>query len=836
MKIKASKLMMIALCAVLVACGNSSYFKISGSPYSLLNGRTAKKKYEILTSVGIGELNYMKTSAAQNAQHFANFVDGLLTHNDFGTLELGVAKSARQEQDFKEFIFEIRDDENLVWVTSDGKPYKYGGKVQKVTAQDFVTGAKLINTFSVGSDTGYLMRDFIKGAAEYYLYTQILDGIANGTGKFTKMDTDEKKAKYIRDTLATDYPAAYNAQYNPANGGTEVEAADIKNIANGSRLGVKVENGNSVRYSLLDSAMYFPTLLTYSTYLPVNENFYNEKKSGFGSGNPDSILYCGPYRLVESNETSITYKKNESYAKRKDVKENRYKQAFVDEIHYSIKADIETGDARIAFENGNIDGFSLSKTDKIGWDKYVIGAEGKGSIEEPASGLVNSRWLDTIGECYGSNLVLDRTKNDKSKKSYYSGGSLESVANTERALRIQEVRQMLMSIIDYRTYYQRYSNGSMDDILAVQRLVSTYVPRKFVMDNNGNEYVESYYAQALAEFQNNTANPTEEQIAAAREYIEPGQYETRQLDWYENVEDYNGDPHKGVGSERAEIQALVANAVAAIEEYNASSLATTYGEVTFPVNIEYYSMWDLDTTGTTKAFDNEFINEMNRRLNNWSDDHQPAADYSDCTVFKMVPTDAMTKANYEKVSGSVGGEYAAYDFSVVQWGWGADYGDPLTYMNTYTFGGDWSSVFAYIGFDGQEVAKTQNIRHNPTTGALEAVDLLGEYTDLVNAGKGETMNLTNRYTDFAEAEVKLIEELAIYKPQVNYGQGWALSISNSAGYEMPTSNYGLSNDRMTGMYVLKDVLTAKERKDIRAEQEKAKEAWTNSHDAYNIYG
>ena len=32
MKNKASSLMMIALCAVLVACGNSQYFKISGSP------------------------------------------------------------------------------------------------------------------------------------------------------------------------------------------------------------------------------------------------------------------------------------------------------------------------------------------------------------------------------------------------------------------------------------------------------------------------------------------------------------------------------------------------------------------------------------------------------------------------------------------------------------------------------------------------------------------------------------------------------------------------------------------------------------------------------------
>ena len=179
---------------------------------------------------------------------------------------------------------------------------------------------------------------------------------------------------------------------------------------------------------------------------------------------------------------------------------------------------------------------------------------------------------------------------------------------------------------------------------------------------------------------------------------------------------------------------------------------------------------------------------------------------------------------------------ANYDFSPVLWGWGADYGDPLTYMNTYIYGGDWSSVFAYVGFKAGSDKVAMNIRHNPVTNALEAVELLEEYSALVEQGKGETLNLTNRYSKFAEAEVKLIEELAIYKPQVNYGQGWSLSISNSAGYEMPTSNYGLSNDRMTGMYVLEETLNSAERKVLRQEQEAAKQAWVESHPAYNIYG
>ena len=833
MKNKASSLMILATCAMLVGCtrpgGDQPIVDdgiIKDSPYSLLNGKKAKKTYETLTSVGIGELNYMHSSAAQNAEHFANFVDGLLTHNDFGTLELNLAESVRQENEYKEFIIKVRDDENLVWVTAQGEPYKFNGQVQKVTAADFVYGAKLINTFSVASDTGYLMRDFIKGAAEYFVYTELMQGITDGTYKAEDYDTNAKKQKFIYKKIIQEYPNVYKAQYDPAYGGTPITAADIPNVANGSRLGVKLEGENSVRYSLLDSAMYFPTLLTYSTYLPVNQNFYEEKgASKFGKASPDSILYCGPYILSQHDETNIAYKKNPYYAKRQDVINNHYKQALVENVHFSIKSDIESGDPRIQFEQGNIDGFSLSPNDTVGWNKYVLGEDNSGSIENPASGLVNSRWLDTISNCYGSNLVLERSKNSISAASHYSGGTEASVKNTERALRIQEVRQMLLATIDYRTYYERYSAGNMDDILGVQRLVSTYVPRKFVYDDNGNDYVEEYYANALADYKEISKEEAQEELA-------PGQYETRQLDWYDTVLDYNENEHQ-VGSERAQIQALVNKAVAAINEYNASPLAATYGTVSFPVNLEYYSTWFDQETQT---WDNEFINAMNRRYNNWADDHEPAPDYSDCTVFKMVPTDEVTKSDYEDVSGSTNGSYAAYDFSVVQWGWGADYGDPLTYMNTYVYGGDWSSVFAYVGFKKGSEKAAMNIRHNPVTNALEAVELLEEYSNLVEEGKGETLNLTNRYSKFAEAEVKLIEELAIYKPQVNYGQGWSLSISNSAGYEMPTSNYGLSNDRMTGMYVLEKTLTSDERRALRQEQEAAKQAWVESHPAYNIYG
>lgn len=795
MNSKVKSLMIVAMCGMLIGCGpRGSSSSVSGSPYAALNGRKAKTVYNSLMAAGIASLNYLQTSAAQNAQHFANFVDGLLTHNEFGVLELNLAESATHSNYNTEFTFKVRQDENLVWVDYTGKPYTYfeNGQnvVQKIKASDWVTAAKIVCNFKTGSDTYYLMTDFIKGALEYYLYTQILDGIAQGTKEFTILTTDAKKANWINKKIKNEHENVYingNYEENP------IEASDIEKIKNGERLGVVADDeNNTITYKLLSSAFYFPTLLTYSCYLPVNAHFYEEKGSKFGSASNDSILYNGPFVLSQLDETNIIYKKNETYAKRRDIR--GFMKAHVDTVKYNIiKGEIDSSYTRTQFEDGNIDGFGVNVADTTGWEKYISGDEGTGTVQDPASGLVNSRLLDTIGEMFGTNLVLNRTKN-AGKKSYSTFGTTASVANTEKALSIQEVRQAIMASIDYPTYYARMADGDSTSVFASQNLVHTYVPKNFVYDDNGKEYTQEYFASALADYK----GVTKEQAQAL---IETGQFETRQ-------------------STQDEVTAKVQVAQAAIAKYN--ELNPT-AQITYPINIEYYSMWDAD--GETKVYDTKMINSMNKRLNGIE---TVADDLSNCSIFKVVPTDKVDTSNYNAVSGSSSGA-ACYDLSVVLWGWGADYGDPLTFLNTYVKGGDWKSIMPYIADETVD-------NYHMVGGELVKNDLLAEYTQLVKEGSKETENLTNRYSKFAEAEVLLIHELAIYQPQVNYGQGWSLSISKAAGYEVPTSNYGLSNDRLTGMWVLAEPLTRVERNEIRAQFEINKAEYTSTHPTYNIYG
>lgn len=805
---------------------------VHDSPYALLNGRKAKKVYQTLTLTGLDSLNYLKTSAQANGTHFANFVDGLLTHNEFGVLQLNLAEHAEHNDEYTEFKFKVRDDAALKWVKYDGTPYTHyengADREQRVKAEDFVAGAKYVCTYKTGSDTAYLVTDFIRGAAEYYYYTQILDGIGQGKAEFVRLNTDKKKADWINKTMASDKANIVKLDsYQP------LTAEDIPNVANGSRFGVRVDEDqeNTVVYSLYSSAFYFPTLLTYSCYLPVNSYFLEEKGAAFGASSRDSILYCGPYRLDFMDETTITYKRNETYAQRKDIK--GFMKARVETIKYNIiKSEIGSDFTRNQYEAGNIDGFGLSMNDTEGWEKYVIGPDGKGTLDNPYDANVNSRLLDTIGSMYGSNIVMERSRNNAST-SYSTLGSTEQIKNTEKAVRLNDVRKAIMESFDYPEYYKRNANGDSESPFASQYLVHTYVPRNFVYDDNGNEYVDKYYTSVFAEKEGYTkiggeytgenghyddnGNWQPDDDTAAHQLM-PGQFDTRQVP-------SKPDPEH---PEKHSVEEYVDRALEAINLYNTQVATTAAEKISLPINIEYWSAWDADQE--SKLYDTYMINSMNVRLNKLTS--APADDLSNCPYFHVIPTDKVTTSNQNTVTGSASGS-ACFDFSPVLWGWGADYGDPLTFLATYKKGGDWKSIFPWI--DDERV---DNYTTSGELGSLtlnEPVDLLKAYSDLVDLGAAETENLTNRYQHFAEAEYMLINELNIYKPQVNYGQGWSLSVSKAAGYEVPSSNYGLSNERMSGMWVLEEPLTREERQAIRMEYNQAKKDFTEAHSAYSFY-
>lgn len=755
--------------------------------------QVAKKTYNAFLATAITEpLNYLTSQAGNLASHWANFVDGLLLQNEFGSLNRQLATSAKQENEYKTFTFEVK--QGVKWVQWNGEQYSAtvnGQSIpQFVSAEDFVTTAKAVLSYQNRSETFYLYTNFIEGAMEYYQYTYLNYMVLTGGAMWQQYNNPTNFAKKLNQLIEKETG-------EPSN----VTAADLDSIANFSRVGIKVvgeptsNGGGTIQYTLKNSAFYFPTLLTYSCYMPVNKYFLDEVKvTNFGNGK-ENLLYNGPFTLALSDPVNVVYRKNPYYHEADNV--------YVDQINYSIiKQDDSIDFARKRYEEGLVDGFSLTEKDIEGWQKYVLGPDNTGTIENPYDPTVNSRDYDYIDYVYGLHLNINRTTNstngETARKSYATnkGGSLEQIQNAEKALRLDAVRELLIESFDIHAYAEVYSQT---EALRGQYTMNTYVPKGFVQDQFGEDYTTTHYYKTYAEKEGITYEEASKKLAQ-------GQYKEIMLP--------DEDP---------QLTTLRENALKAIETFNSEVATTEEEKITLPVQFEYYSLWFDENS---KMYDGNTLKKFNQRLNGMYDQE----DFSLSTKgasFVVIPTADANQSNYDGISN--GGNF---DISS-SWGWGPDYGDPMSYLGTFRKHGDWSSIFGYVNEDNAE--GFDNVSYKLEGNKLTAYDLLEDYTNLVNEANKEYDNIADRYGKFAEAEYMLLNELHIFRPLTMTSQGRGLSISKAAGYMSPQGSYGLAKDRLDGLLVLKETISGDTRKACTATFESKKAAYLEQYGTINIY-
>ncbi len=113
--------------------------------------------YSMIANFDITTLDYVYNNKSSNGDYTSNFIEGLLTQDNHGTLIAGMAKEWSANADATEWTFIIRDD--AVWSTNSGEEY------DAVTAEDFVTGLK--HAADSKSETLALVADLIVGLRAY---------------------------------------------------------------------------------------------------------------------------------------------------------------------------------------------------------------------------------------------------------------------------------------------------------------------------------------------------------------------------------------------------------------------------------------------------------------------------------------------------------------------------------------------------------------------------------------------------------------------------------------------------------------------------------------------
>ena len=93
-----------------------------------------------------------------------------------------------------------------------------------------------------------------------------------------------------------------------------------------SQVGVRAENERTVAYTLTEDAPYFMTMLGYGVFAPMCRSFYTARGGAFGEDydpadpgyrygkSPEDIAYCGPYLVTNATaESTIVFQENPAY-------------------------------------------------------------------------------------------------------------------------------------------------------------------------------------------------------------------------------------------------------------------------------------------------------------------------------------------------------------------------------------------------------------------------------------------------------------------------------------------------------------------------------------------
>ncbi len=404
-----------------------------------------------------------------------------------------------------------------------------------------------------------------------------------------------------------------------------------------SEVGVKAVDDYTLEYTLTDKAPYFETMFSYSVFAPLCRTYYESKGGKFGLENydasaedytygktTDDLAYCGPY-LVTNNtaKNTIVFEANPTYWNKDNINLQKITWLYND-----------GSDATKAYNDavaGTIDGCGLNaaalaaaKTDG-NFDKYHY-----------TSSCTATSFMAFI------NLNRTAYANVADTTTVVSTLSETEKPRTLTALGNVHFRRAICQSLDRAAYNAQ----SVGEDLKLVSLRNTYTPGDFVMlpndatvSINGTDKTYpagTFYGEIM-----------QDQITADGFSIkvwDPTNATADAFDgWY--------DP-----------EAAVAELKTAVDQLKAEGLEVTTDN---PIHVE------LPYFSASEGYTNK-ANSLKQSIEN------VLGGYVVIDLVACQDSDQWQNAGYYTTAGYEA-NYDIYDLS----GWGPDYGDPQTYLDTF---------------------------------------------------------------------------------------------------------------------------------------------------------
>ena len=410
-----------------------------------------------------------------------------------------------------------------------------------------------------------------------------------------------------------------------------------------TKVGVKAVDDYTLVYTLEQPTSFFMTMLGYGVFAPMNKAFYESKGGVFGieayskaveantvnyGKTPDDIAYCGPYCVTAATEkNTIVFSANASYWDAANINVKTLTWLYND----GTDAKKSYTDAKA----GTIDGTGLNTN-------TVVMAKNEGLYDTYA--YVSSTDATSFMSFVNVNRAQYANANDENKAVSTLTADQQTRANA--ALRNVHFRRAIAFAIDRGTYNAQ----SVGEDLKYASLINSYTPGNFV---------------ALKEDVTVDINGTATTFKAGTYY---GAIMQAQID-ADNVSMKVWDPKgdDGIGSSAGfdgwyNVENAKGELAAAIEELAAIGIEISK-ENPLVIDMPFYSGSELRTNMSNvykKSLETAFDGMVILNL--------VACETSQDWYYAGYYTDYGYEANY-----------SLYDVS----GWGPDYGDPQTYLDTF---------------------------------------------------------------------------------------------------------------------------------------------------------
>ncbi len=456
---------------------------------------------------------------------------------------------------------------------------------------------------------------------------------------------------------------------------TEYIEGDITDF---SQVGVKAPNDTTLVYTLEEPCAFFDTMFGYGVFAPLCRTFYEAKGGKFGAEfdskaatytygkTPADIAYCGPYIVKENTaETKITFEANPTYWNKDNIN--------ITKIVWEYNDGTDPLKAYNGMKTGHYAGSGLSATSLAQAKKDLV--EG-----------TDKSWFDTYHYTSGTDATSFMGFFNVNRQNYANIND-SSKAVSPKNDKEKELSKAAMSLQDFRLALcyalnrEAYNAQDVGEDLALTSLINSYTPGTFVQlpasttvkigENDVTYPAGTFYGKIM-----------QDAITA---------------DGYSfKVWDPTADGGIGASSgfdgwyNKAAAQASLAKAITALEAKGYK--VYTYYEVdatTGKAKVDENGKKIVSATPTTeKAVANPIYIDLPcfsgsttylNRANAFAQSIKDA--FGGAVVINLVTCSTSGAWYYAGYYTDYGYEanYDIYDVS----GWGPDYGDPQTYLDTF---------------------------------------------------------------------------------------------------------------------------------------------------------